>query len=622
VFNDRTLFLDIESHSATERRMMPSADFLTIGGYSWGEDPQVTILGDYNELMEVIRYAHTVVAHNGHAFDFDALFPPEEALGLALEHRLFDTMIHATLAMPAPFGWYTDYKGTSRVCKKPPEFRRWYKLDNLCHQLGIEGKHFDLVKYANQFLYRQVPTYSEKTGKLLKATRREPVQGICCAFSAIPKDDPEFREYLVQDVRCLRELTRELVKLHPVNRYAWFEQEKAAVAVQVGRTGIRGDTPVITQRIRDQHEEAAWILDGLRTRHGFPVSGKSPMTTKSGKAAVAAALESVGVLHDALGTTDKGNPSYSGDSLLAATASVGTPEAVSLGTALATLAGQRSLAETARDHLDSQGFAHPQIIALQRSGRFSTTDPGLTIWDPSHKNYWVADNDDELLVEFDYSNADARAVAAMSGDTEFAKRFLPGMDGHLINAHLLWGEDVVGWDKKDPVTARYRQAAKAPGHGIGYNMGADLMADNTGLSLAECKRFIANYRARYSGVTAWQARVVAEARTRGYVMSDWGRRMPVQRGRETTQAPGLLGQNATHELLCMGLIRLPIRNLKQIKVTIHDAVLASIPKESLEGDIHIIESALSTRWHPRGGQEVEFPLGHGTPARDWKSAAH
>lgn len=626
-FNHRTLFVDIESHSVTERRDHAPRDYMTIAGYSWGEDPEVTITDDYDHLMEVVRSARVAIAHNGHGFDFDVLFASEEHHQRTLQGKLFDTLVHAFLAAPAPFGGYTDHLGhyhkPPKGGFKPDHFRRWYKLDNLCHQFGIEGKYLDLKKFAHRFSYTEEPTYSEKTGKLLKATKKVPIEGQCCPYGAIPTDDPEFRAYLEQDVRCLRELARKLIEVQPVDAYARFEQEKASMAVLIGqRNGWRADVPVVTERIRSQHEEAAWILDDLRTTFDFPVSGKSPTTTAEGKEAIRSALASVGVLDSMLDRTDGGAPSYSKDSLVAATEAVGTPEAVALGNALGILAGQRSLAVTARDSLDRDGFARPQIMALQRSARFSTTDPGLTIWDPSHKDYWVSDNDDELLVEFDYSNADARAVAAMSGDRKFAERFAPGMDGHLINAHLLWGESVVGWDVHDPTTKEYRQRAKAPGHGIGYNMGWWKMAETTGLSEKECKRFIANYRKMYKGVTAWQERVVAFAREHGYVISDWGRRMPVEKGRENTQTPGLLGQNATHEILMGGVLRLPRRNARQIKVTVHDALVASIPKATLTEDIETFVRCLSTTWHPRGGQAVDFTLGYGTPARDWKSAAH
>src|SRR5690606_1999746 len=139
--------------------------------------------------------------------------------------------------------------------------------------------------------------------------------------------------------------------------------------------------------------------------------------------------------------------SFGGSELIELTKGTGAEE---LGQALAELKGQRSLAQLALDSCHSDGFVHPDITMLQRSGRWSTTNPGLTIWGnrtqelAKEKSYFLPDSDDHLLLELDYSNADARVVAWLSGDTEYAKRFEPGADGHIINAWTAWGRDVVG----------------------------------------------------------------------------------------------------------------------------------------------------------------------------------
>jgi DNA polymerase-1 len=263
------------------------------------------------------------------------------------------------------------------------------------------------------------------------------------------------------------------------------------------------------------------------------------------------------------------------------------------------------------------GRVHPSIMALQRSRRFSTTEPGLTVTSPDHKDLYIADSDDDLLVEFDYSNADARAVAAYSGDREFAKRFLPGADGHMINALAAWGAEAVATNP-----AEYRQRAKAPGHGWGYKIGARKMALTTGMPEPECKAFLVALNTKYPGVVAWQDRVAKFARMHGYVVNDWGTRLVTEPGREVTQGPALLGQNATHELLLEGCVRLPDRLLRRLKLTVHDAVLMSLAKATLDSDIALVIRCSTRTWHPKGGQAIHFPLSHGEPGRTWAQAAH
>jgi DNA polymerase-1 len=99
--------------------------------------------------------------------------------------------------------------------------------------------------------------------------------------------------------------------------------------------------------------------------------------------------------------------------------------------------------------------------------------------------------------------------------------------------------------------------------------------------------------------------------------------MPVVPARAFTQGPALLGQSTTNEILADGLIKLPMRILRMIKLTIHDAIAASIPKASFERDRDTIVRCLTTRWKPRyGGVEIEFPVTYGSPAPDWKRANH
>lgn len=632
-FADDTVFFDIESHSVTEMGSMPAAEYCRLFQWAWGEGAVHTTT-DLAVFRRVLAKARMIVGANIIDFDLRAVFGDTMvAVKLARQGRLYDTHVASLTANPPPFGVFEPYTGGKPLrCVDPPEFRKWIKLDQQAYSLGVQGKSADLTELTDKYAFTHEPVLT-KTGKPsmskgVPRTRKVPIEGICCQYSAIPVDDPEFVEYAERDVTVVREVTRKLLEREPYSEYTKTTMIDAANNVQIGKgNGFTVDQPAARQRVVDMHETAAHVLDWLRDTYVFPVSGKKPMATKDGKAALLRALADHGVQESALPRTEPtdahptGQPSFSAENILSATKDAGD-DARALGEAVATLAGQRSLAELLLNEVHPDGRVHPDIFPLQRSGRNSTTKPGLTIWDPRFKDLLIADNDDELLVEFDYSNADARAVAAMSGDAEFARRFEPGQDGHMINAWLLWGKDTVGTDKHDKVTARYRQWAKAPGHGIGYNMGAKKMAETTGLSLAECKTFIKNYRAAYAGVVSWQKRVVERAQRYGYIVSDWGRRMPVQPGREHTQTPGLLGQNATHEILSAGIRACDERHLRMIKVGIHDAFIASIPKATLQADIEYFVRTFSMTWHPRGGQAVDFTLGYGEPSRDWAAAQH
>jgi DNA polymerase-1 len=638
-FGDTDLFFDIETHSAAERYAMPPQDFFRLGGYSWGESDEITVTEDYEEMLAVIRRARVVIGHNIHQFDLSVLFGPDSMypLDMAREQRVLDTFTHATLAYPAPEGYYTGRDEKKFKSTTPGEYKKWYSLDNLAFQLGTDGKSASVTEIADRYLYRMDPLLGPdgepvkfKSGKRKGETKTVKVPtGVCCGYGHIPLDLEEFREYLRQDVRATREVARGLLARHGMNTYAWYEQMKAGIDAQISRNGFRLDQELAQERVKDMAEVAAYGLNELHERFDLPLSGKMPLRNNEGKAALLRALASVGVKEMELERTANGAPSFGGDSVRKACGWVeqqdgtwtrpedGNPEALDLAELVAILGGQRSLPELALASVHPDGKAHPSILPLQRSGRKSTTEPGFTIWDDNHKDYWIPDCEDEVIVEFDYSNADARIVAALSGDEAYAVRFEEGQDGHMINALAAWGPEVV---KTNP--RYYRQKGKPGGHAWGYRVGPAKLAKTLMVPFLEAKAFLDNLNRAFQGVVRWQNQVTEQADRDGFVVNDWGRIMPIT-GRAYTQAPALLGQSGTNEILATGLIKLPNRFIRMIKATIHDAVIFSMPRATLDRDLPFVIRCLSTTWKPRhGGQQIEFPVGHGTPGRTWKEAIH
>lgn len=318
--------------------------------------------------------------------------------------------------------------------------------------------------------------------------------------------------------------------------------------------------------------------------------------------------------------------SLGGETLKELTEGTGAEE---LGTALAELKGQRSLAQLTLDSIHPDGRVHPEITMVQASGRWSTTKPGLTVWTARgpgriERDYYLPDSDDDLLVSFDLSNADARAVAAESGDVAFAERFQPGKDGHLINAWAAWGKDVVGTDKHDPVTAKYRDQAKPGGHAWGYRVGPPKLAKLWKKAVSEAKLFLDNMNRAFPDVVAWQNAMVRYAKRHGYVVNDWGRKMRVEKGREFTQAPALIGQSTTREIICDALLKMPLPVLRRVKAQIHDELVLSMPKKNIERHQAYVLGLMNYSHLPKHGkgQRIDFPASSGAGGATWMLATH
>lgn len=625
----RTLTFDVETHSAELLYSMEPHEFVRLCGYSWDDGP-VVLTTDLEELKEQIRSARFITGHNIHSFDLKAVFgyKSNEPLELAMQRRVYDTWTHAALVNPAPAQFINRF-GKNTLAAKPEQMTRWFGLDEQAHQLGVPGKTHDLKALAKEFApegpVNEVVVPDGKGG--FKVREVFTSSAVNAGFGRIPVDDERYRDYLIGDVEASRAVAKALLKLGPLDDYAMREQEIEARKAVIESNGFRVDIEAATRRRDELKARRDEIMAGLVEKYDFPTEGKSPWASAAGKAAIMAALADQGITPASRSDwprTATGTPSLGGEALIDLTK--GTP-AEDLGKALAELKGQRSLSQLALDSVHPDGFVHPSITMLQRSARWSTTEPGLTIWTSRgegavEKSYFVPDTSDEVLVEFDYSNADARIVAAYSGDKRFAERFEPGADGHLINAWAAWGKDTVGTDKHDPTTAEYRFKAKALGHGWNYGGQAKGLARVSGLPLDVSKVFCDGMAKTFHRLVQWQNAVRREA-SRGYVTNEWGRKLWVEKGREFTQAPALKGQNGTREIICDALLAMPVHVLRRVKAQIHDALILSVPAENWEACRDYVIELMSTSFEPaRGGQRIEFPVSSGPAGKNWMEASH
>ena len=586
----KVLYLDIETHEAERMWDMPLSEFFRLGQFSFGTDPNITLTPDYREVLEACKQAEGIVAHNGHAFDFSVLLGGE-ALELALDNRLFDTMVYANLACPAPrmFKMRPNDEGKSRTViteGKPEMVSMWLSLDNLAFVFNLPGKEGNLKALAKKY----------------------------GGFGLIPTDDPEYLAYAEQDIHMLRGITTELLYTHKPTTYDWREQMKSAIDAQMSRNGFRVDVAAAQQRVLDLAERKAELLADL-VEYGLPQEGKMPWRTKPGKEAVIRALANFGVNPEEMPDWPqlKTGPSLSGPVIVEFTA--GT-EAEEFGITLAELQGQRSLAEQALTYLHNDGRVHPSITGWQMSGRRSVTQPGLTTWgerNPIDKAYLIA-SEGRKLIEFDLSNADQRVVAALSGDPEYAKRFVEGADGHEISGRLMYGNAAYDSDPE-----AHRTIAKALSHAYAYGARPKKLAATSKQPLSMAEQFVAAMRRAYPGVIAWQDRV-RELGARGFVVNRWGRRIMVDKDRAYTQAPAAHGQSGTTEVLYDGLIRMAKKDLRLIQwlvCPVHDAILMDVPEEEIE-----YVRAVVPGYMVQTINGIEFPVSAGPAGRTWAEARH
>lgn len=607
----RYVFADIESHNAGRQYGMTPREFFRLGQWAINDGP-VNLTTDYDEFMAVLEAADYLVFHNGISFDLPVLYGvgSMRPLELAIERKVIDTFVLASLVNPAPYMYVNKDGRTVFDGAKPERAKSWLSLDEQAHQLGVEGKLGNLKELAKK--------YQPEGTKVAEYD-----------YSLIPLDDPDFLAYAEQDVIATRHIYYELLGMlkrqNYSGEYVWREMLVWSINAQITRNGVLVDTEEAQRRVDELTAEREEIMEWLVRDFDMPTNSKQPWKSNAGKGAIIKAFESFGIVPEDNPTwarTASGAPSFSGDTMKAISA--GT-EAEKLGEALATLQGQRSLAQLALESTYEDGRIHPEIACLQRSGRTSVQRPGLTVWTARgpgavEKRYFIADPG-HVMVEMDFSAADARAVAAVSGDAEYAKRFEPGADPHEITGRIFFPH------LYDTDPAYYRNKTKPGTHGMSYRIGAKKLAATLDVTVQEALGFLENYRQTYPYVAAWQDRVTREGES-GFVTNSWGRRMVVDPDRSFNQSSALIGQSTTRELLFDGLIAIALDRLEVIRylrMTVHDAVTWSIPETEVGTVVPYILSKMTQTFDPKTNvsQPIEFPMSVGPlDARDWFGAGH
>lgn len=647
----RTLYWDTETFSAGTELSMTPREFVRLFQYAWDDGP-VQMTTDYDEMLEIVRSADFLVAHNQISFDLTALFGYDsiEPLYLAMDRKVIDTYYLANLLTPAP-AFFKMRNGRAAVETTSPvgHAMSWLSLDNLCHQFHLQGKLGDLKELAKKY-------------------QPEGTKVADYEYGLIPLDDPEFVAYAEQDVIAVRSLYKHLLgeirhRDYP-GEYIWREMELMSATVgQMHRNGIKVNQEYAQQRIEEQAKQRDEIMAWLVEKYDFPTEGKAPWSSAAGKEVTLKVLEDFGFTPENTPDwelTPKGAPKLGGQDLLLFTE--GT-EAEDFVQALSSLKGMRSISQLVMDNMKEDGRVHPDITSLQRSGRWSFTNPGVTIFGERNerlkadKALFIAD-EGNVLAGFDYSSADARAMAALSGDHDFARRFETDEEGNdLHDGHNLTGEAIFGADYypegydstgKPPL----RPVAKAAGHAQNYNIGAYKLAKTLNLESKKQKlglhfwapegkgakpiphepgelltrEMINQFNQAFPFLHRFKDQAYHEAESFGFVTNSWGRRMSVTKGREYTQGPAQHGQSVTREMMGDAILRLIRKGeyyIRSMRAIIHDELLCEFNEDTIERDVAVVKECMEVDFvpHTKQGFPIRFPVGHGY-GRTWLEAAH
>jgi P4 family phage/plasmid primase-like protien len=567
-------YLTVDLETATPDQMFRREDFVRLGAYANGNGPVLTT--DAGEIVSQMDGPYVITGHNLTGFDLIALARWHGLSLPDLRDKVADTDLLVRLDDPPP-------SGKDGIAIRP---KGYYGLDQSCARYGVGGKTDDLGTLAKEF----------------------------GGYDQIPTDDPRYRAYLTGDIYASTALIN---ALPPMNTYAKREQNVGLITAQMTVNGFRVDVPELHRALEEQAIRKADHIAELASMTGTPTDRKSPIATKAGKEAIERALIECGIPESGLPRTEKsGVLQTSSDAmkdlkdkieLTRKMTPVQKDRALRIIELIVSINGERTVYQTA-DTCRIDDRVHPSIRPYQASGRWSVTSPGLTVYGKRDGRYVerriFLPEEGHRLLAVDLDQVDARAVAAHSGDANYIKIFTDGLDLHGEVAKAIFGD------------AKFREISKPISHGWNYGRGARAVSESTGIPLDMTTKFDREMRQRYPQLVEWQEHVRRIASDGDLLDNGFGRMMRADPRFAYTQAPALVGQGCTRDILAEGMLRLPVEVWPMLRVIVHDELVLSVPEDDFEDVARVVKESMSFDFTGPGGT-VPITAGVSKPGRTW-----
>lgn len=225
------------------------------------------------------------------------------------------------------------------------------------------------------------------------------------------------------------------------------------------------------------------------------------------------------------------------------------------------------------------------------------------------RKFFIAD-EGKVLIDADYSQIELRVMAHLCGDKNMIEAFNSGEDIHTSTASQVFDMPAI------MVTPEMRSAAKAVNFGIIYGIGAFSLSKDINTSVAQAKKYIADYLAKYPKVNKFMEDTVDDAIKTGSVTTMFGRkrRIPeLSSSNKMLQAAGKRiamntpVQGTAADLIKIAMInvyrRLKAENLNaELILQVHDELI-------IESDISCADRAAEIlREEMQGVYDMKVPL--------------
>ncbi len=256
--------------------------------------------------------------------------------------------------------------------------------------------------------------------------------------------------------------------------------------------------------------------------------------------------------------------------------------------------------------ISDDGRIHSTLNQTEtRTGRISSAEPNLqnipvrSELGREMRKFFVAE-DNNILVDADYSQIELRVLAHIADDEEMIRAFNNNCDIHTATAAQVFNMP------DNLVTPIMRSRAKAVNFGIVYGIGAFSLAKDIGVTRKEADNYIKGYLEHYSGVKKYMDDVITSAKADGYVTTLYNRKRYLP---ELTASNAMLRnfgervarnmpiQGTAADIIKIAMIRVynRIRNEKlnaRLIMQIHDELIIECPENEKDAVMTLLKEEM------------------------------
>ncbi len=265
---------------------------------------------------------------------------------------------------------------------------------------------------------------------------------------------------------------------------------------------------------------------------------------------------------------------------------------------------------------------------VARTGRLSSDAPNLhnipvrSERGRVFRTAFTAPAGHKLLVA-DYDQIELRCIAHLAEDPGLIAAFEAGDDIHTATAARVFGIDV------SEVGVEERSTAKMVSYGLAYGMEAYGLAQRLNIATGEAAEILDAYFDAFGAVRQYMDRTVAEARSRGYTETLFGRRRQIpelaspnvrlrQAGERQAMNAGIQGLAA--DIFKVALVRLDRALLNRslasrIVLQVHDEIILEAPESEIEPASELTRQVMQNAFELRVPLEVDLQA-----AKTWAGA--